>query len=658
MIVRFFVLGAALVAVGCSTMRELSPHAFDPTVVALAGPAADDPKDADAIILRREARYLVMNPRRGDGYSEQQLYQTTKILTEAGYTAASEQILLWDDATLVDLRARTITKDGVFEVDSASVLADSATIAGKQVPTRSVRFPRVEVGAILELSWTLRSKGVRTSLWDRPAERWPVRVYDAEIVVDRFTQPDLLVNNVDIPLGYTKDADGTQHLKLHIENLKSSASESWRPTPDEIDPWWLYRTIAWRYPDRTFAATSTWGRALRAMSMLLIDGEGDDGPDLRVVGGASSCAGDATCLIDAALAQVRDDVAFSGFDRFFNVRPLSEVVAGSSANNHEKAVYLWSLLKKAGLSPQLAVLGRNHAPVNESFPSKAWIDHTVVWVPPSTTRPAGTWIDPSCEHCAAGELPAATLGSRAATVAVVEGDFAKEIKASDFAAIVGRAAPPSVFERRIDATVDVNGDLKVTTVETAIAGEAMDLQPKVRTAQQKDADADALARITRYTPAARVVDATPWRCDRVAGRCTWQHTAVLPAWATLDTAHPGVLLLPLPLLPSGPERILAATRPRTQAVVHDEEVELDEEVRVTPPPGFSFDLQGLKSGEARTEGFSAGITVAVDQGVLVVRRRHRWTPGRWDKAHYADIQQTMKVSTATTTTVVRLVPPS
>jgi hypothetical protein len=412
----------------------------------------------------------------------------------------------------------------------------------------------------------------------------------------------------------------------------------------------MYRTIEWRYPRGVQPGVSTFARALGfPFFKILVKHEGTDG--LPTLVGARECRGEQPCLIAAALRQTRDDLVLTSFNGTIEMRPIAELVATRTASNHEKALYLWALLKAAGVDVRLAASARkNSARIHESFPSSAPFNHTLV------LAPGGLWLDPSCEHCDVGTLPDWSRDTRALPLSVRSSDFGEELWSDGFVDVKGAVATAGHRTRRYEVTVKDSGDVDVIVDEEAVGGDATDVHLDTHTWTKADAEQASLEFAKARSQAGRSLDATPWTCDRARGVCTWRHVYRLPGWATLDTKS-GHWLVPLELLRVTREEWLAKKERRLPIVIL-EDMGVTEILRLTPPPGFTFDPSGVPRGEDSAAGYSSSVTVENEGGAAVIIRSDRLKAGRHASTHWAALHEASATFRGARTSSIHAVPSS
>lgn len=581
-----------------------------------------DTGDAVGVILLREERFVFQKlGLYGDGRSEVHFHIVQKLLTEAGIDAMATTVPWPKKGKLLHLDARTIAPDGTITfVTEEQLFAEEAHLGkderGNAVGQnlRRFTFPRVEVGSVLELSWAFEMPGLYSGWTEVDVlGELPIRKYVIEFVVEKVAQPDFMVVNHTVAPRLVDKGDGMQHLVLEWTDLPARKYEAYSPSSRTAEPWWMYRTIAYRYPNRLITLAASWEDAVRGrLRDLLHKGEGKEGVVLREAG---ACNGAQACLVDAALAQVRDSVAWTGHDDVFDFRSPGAIKASGEASSSEKAALLWTLLDSVGISARLAGLARAHTnEVDKSFPHTAWLNHTVV---KATVDGADVWLDPSCEYCTRGELPAWSLG-REALVATWSGDDLKvawETTAGRLPATADRAG--SVTELRVaeDGSVEV-----VRSVDSS-AERALQVCRTTRSWNDDDWRESAEDLVRGWSRTGRVRASTNGQCQKAAGTYTRSVEAQLHSFVGRVGDK---LVVPLSLFDTPIS--VARHKERTQSFVVPWPAVYDDELRIVPPQGWT--IAKTPAGFERQFG---GVTLRVDvtpQGSgLSIKRQLRLEAG-------------------------------
>src|SRR5581483_3936771 len=279
-------------------------------------------------------------------------------------------------------------------------------------------------------------------------------------------------------------------------------------------------------------------------------------------------------------------VELSGFEDQFRIRPLREVMDSRAANHLEKAVLVWKLLKDAGVKLFYAGAVRQ-APrsLEADFPLAARMDHLLLWIAPTDGAPNGIWIDPSCESCRAGELPAWAVGAQAVVFAErLSDEYGRKPIAGQLKTVEGVAMAESRASRKTDAVLDaatgnVSAHISLETVGQWAASEAL----KVRAWQADDWAKNAEKIVQARLAGAVVVKADPWLCARSRARCVRELRFDLPSYASIDA---GELHVPLGLFVSDYDRTFERAD-RQGDVVFSQPFTTRDELRLTLPSGFS-----------------------------------------------------------------------
>jgi len=644
MTTKILALVLSISVIGCATNASLPAPKWKEGLH--AGVDAADPKDADLVVLHKSLRYMVINPAARPGITEIQHHRVVKVLTEAGFAAASAHVFVPDKGSLTYFRARTIAADGtVYEVDPATVLSDVSTSGEEQHGTRSFQYPRVAVGSILELTTTITRPFASWFLMDSLAERHPVNHYEVEVWLDSHVVPDVFVNNASPKLDYDKKAPGgLQRIAFSVDNIAAITDQAWQPAWRALSPWWAYRAIEWNYPTQKYPAASTWGRAL-AGSVYDRLAERKDLEGLGALAEHAHCKGERSCVVGAALAQLRTELPFARFDDFYDCRALDEVKNAGGANNHEKALALWKLLTDVGIDAQLAITTHSlNINAAETFPSPVWFDHSLVYLPPTSKLPA-LWVDPSCEHCAVGEVPSWIVGKRALALSTHDGERGVEIRASPFLDVTGTVSRPARRERTSTMTVGVDGDVSIVEDEVREGVAAVDVL-----VEQADMTDDAIKKAAlealRYRSRSVSLRKAPrWTCDRATARCTRRLEYAVPGLGTVVADGSRILVAPFALNSLIENRVLDVEPAERRYDIHfDRDESFEETVVVVPPDGYVVEGQEVTTPLRTTGGLRVEVQAAVVDNRLRLVRRHAITRGVHGRAHWSTLQQTLTSS--------------
>lgn len=570
--------------------------------------------DAAGVVLLSEQRFVFQKLGSYGERSEVHFHIVQKLLTEAGIDALAGTVPWPKKGTLLHLDARTISPDGtITAVTEEELFADEVKFGkgddGEEnsANLRRFTFPRVEVGSILELSWAFEMPGLYTGWSDTSIlGDLPIKKYRVEIVVDKAARPDLMVVNRTVPPRLVDEGDGMQHLVLELEDLPARRREAYPPSPRASEPWWMYRTIAYRSRTGDQNMNATWNDVVsRPLYRLLVKGEGKEGVALR---DAATCAGAASCLVDKALVQVRESVAWSGHDWPFDFRPPNEIEPSGQATSSEKAALLWALLDSAGVPARLAALSRAHTnEVDKTFPHLAWLNHTLVV---AKVDGEDVWLDPACEHCARGELPSWSR-DREALVAFVSDQRVK----TEWKRATGKLpAAPDVNRSRYDVKVGEDGTVEVTFALRSSGAEALDDCHSTRHFDGVDWRQRAAANVRGWSLAGVLVDHTPGTCRKAEGTYGRELRARLPSFAARSGER---IFVPLSFL-AGPVD-LPRHEPRKRDFVVRRPQRWEDEVAIVPPPGWTF-AAPPPAFVSKAKGATATLKVERDGEALVLRR--------------------------------------
>lgn len=576
--------------------------------------ASKIPQDAAAVVLLREERIHVRGARGVNvPITEFHSHTVTKVLTEGGFAAARVRVVIPPEGELVQLAARTVAPDGTSTpVDPGSMQATRTVVEGTTgVELRFFQFPKVEVGSVLEVLYTTRTSALFITWASEIASPFPIATYRADVSTPSNVTFDFLLNGTKAPLTQVPDPDGRQRVVTELHDVPALVDEPFAPQPRTGAPWWIYRITELRSAKGgAQPGLVAWDRAVPFVFHAAVAENGaiEGFPHLST----GVCSGAVECVVERALDRAREK-EWTGFAEQLDVRDPEEIEVSGTANNMEKALLLWSLLRSADVEAHLAMVARAPGfPVNKTFPSAVWFDHAVVFVPGLR---GGTFVDPSCEACAIGQLPEWDRGVEA-LVARSKGNH-WQID-TEWKPMAGE--PLAQNDRKIvyAAKIAPNGDVTVDLEEIAWGEEAAEvrLRSRLHNAAESQRSWEELAQAR--SRAAQVTTSTPWACDRKQGRCRRTATLSIPGYATSDGKK---LFVPLELFHSSLEEMIAddGDTKRAGDIEIPHALTLVEELHLHPPAGHTVEALP-ETLDGKTDFGSAALTV-LDRGDDVVVTR-------------------------------------
>jgi hypothetical protein len=640
-------------ATSCRTEQSIAQWSWADVDALLATHAEQTVQDAPAVIVLRDQRFLFQTlGLYGDGRSEVHTHEVTQIITEAGFEEAQMKLFWPKKGKLVHLDARSIAPDGTItpldttELFASEVKIDTGGEKQAEVEARFFSFPRVEVGSFIEVAYTTTLPGLYSSWSERIADDLPILDYRIELAVDDVAEPDLRILNSDIkPRIETRDR--MQHISFQMKNVPAVVDESYAPSWRVREPWWIYRTVAYRFPNQLFYMNGDWDDVTDQL-LPMFKGKGLEGAPRADV---ASCNGDPVCTVTKCNELVRDAAAWSGFDRAFSHRDVSTIVAEKSASAADKALLLYAVLKDAGVDARLAGFARRGTnEVPRDFPSLTWLNHTMVVA--VFGDKGALWIDPSCEHCTPGFMPSwVPIGEPALVVWAKDTARGKKHQV-EWWAIAGQPMPIENVETRTYAvTLEDDGDAKVVLDETRTGESALHWRADTRKDSEDDRRRDARAAVQRLSRAALLDTWEPVTCVPAQGKCTRHLTATLPRFA--HVGRDGVRV-PFDLLRS----VVHVTKddedePRKTDFIVEAPVRVVDELRITAPSGKRID-GAPDAWSANGPLVDVSVSSTREGDVLVVKRETKLSAGKVVRADLAKIERVLERSAALHSNVVTI----
>jgi Domain of Unknown Function with PDB structure (DUF3857) len=625
---------------GCAAAWRWEP------VESLPRPKAADYPDAPAVVVVDEVRYQIVIPDRAAAWSTAMRHQLIAILSEAGFKYASMSIPLNEDQSLRYLKARTIAPDGtVREVTPEEVLEESARGDAKhhhkQTRQLKFRFPGVQVGGLIEYAYMLESPNVYWWLRWRIGEELPVVRHHSEIFLEGRIESS--VKTYLLSQGFREKADGEETLlTLDVRDLPGSRVELLSPPWELVEPWWAFRVRGYhRYRlDRTIY--NRWSDVMQLLAEKLYF-ESDKyfkGAQLKL---PAECGHDRRCALDQALAFVRARTALSGFvSSLGDARPVKEVLAEGAANNFEKTLLLRGVLSVLGVESYYALAGRSASLFfDHDFPLPGQFDHMVLYVPVQPGVAEVLFLDPSCEACAAGQVPGWLEGREAMVLQADDSLLLGTRVRTTFMQVKGAAAPANYQRRQLEATLDATGNLSGTLVIERHGQEAVDRRLTTRRWLPEDWRKHRAGELGMRHPTARLDSSTPEECDRTAESCRESLTWTMPAYGAADGTR---LVVPMTLLASPWDRAPVDKERHNHVFMHRHAV--DEEVaRLRIPAGWTVE-ELPAAATLKSPALEARLEVTAADGVVTIKRTMESHPGLWDRTEYPMVARVLEGASA------------
>lgn len=582
-------------------------------------PAGDLYTGEAAIVLWREERVAFELGRESvTTYSE---HEVVAIQTDQGVNAFSEvTIRVPPKARITRLAARIRSPGGVFtELPEKMLLESVASTGADAVNAKVFRFPRVEPGCVLEWSYALEYPGLYWAWKSQVDGEYPVFHYRAQVSGPKAILWAMKAYNSTRPIEQSVSGAGWT-LDWGEDNIPARRGGAHRPDPSLTGPHWAFRITQFSWPRWVQDAFRDWASSLQRW-LDDIDVEKKWAKGFTSDFDGSACKG-SSCSVLRALQWVTSKTFFDGFEEYGDLRPLKEVVDSGHASAFEKAILLHHVLSENGVENQIAVLTRPGTGTwDATFPLQDWVNHMIVFVPAQGDLERATWVDPSCEACAPGQLPVWSLGVEAV---VAKGSWrpgGKSVVEAEVRRTEGTPAPAS--ERRSRWVLSYPGlDKERIREEREQRGIEAVWMERARRSEPKNEAARRIEERVERTKRGTLTLHDPLTCDRAAATCREAFEAEKQGEARTRGNRIGVHLavfdsaLDGDFDPDGRPRPLAFPAPFAE--IQEVELVLPEGAKVVHRPA---DLR------VRAPGLEASAAVAVSNGKAVIKREIRVDAG-------------------------------
>lgn len=599
------------------------------------------PRDP-AVVLSEEHKLLFYAEPGERFYTEDQHREVLQVLSEAGFSHAEVRIPARRDSELVELLARTIEPDGqVHELDARAILTDEDRSPGDDdlVFWKTFRFPAVQVGSLLEYSYTLRSPHLYGSILLPIGRDVPVVHYHLEVRATHAVRYAFKVYNTSAPL--LRQREGRlDRIDFTVDNVPGRRSEQFTPPLVAEAPFWVYRTQqVWNGPD-IIDGDKDWTHSAKAWVRWLYQDSDKLFAKAELPQSSRGCQ-DKQCTLEQTLAMARDRAELIPWQDRYNPRPIKDVLDSGSASPHEKALLLYRLLDKAKLKPRFALFHRGAAGVvDRQFPASTQLNDLLIYVPEQAGLPA-TWIDPACEDCGAGQVRERLVG-REVLVAWRHRCFRDGTDArTEFTTIAAAPRPTALTSRTYQVAIAPSGDATGTALEVDRAQAAVQRRLEARSFTPEQWQRDAEAWVAARSPSGRLEKAEPVQFDRAAGTARRTLAFSLPAYATVEGPR---LLVPLSVLRDDADDEFTSTE-RTHPLHVERPTTTEEVAEIAIPPGF--EVAELPAAEHHSSPMAeVDLSVTAEGGKVVARRTIRTRMGDYPVSAYPEIRQVMRACAA------------
>lgn len=606
-------LTATALTVGCH------PHIEPPEPLPASSAWPEDTglwPDAPAIVLLDELE--VLDVMRDDvGYAEVRERRVLRIRNRDGLDEANIQLVLRPKLDLVSFRARSIAPDGTERtIDKTALAAAEASVGGDEVgQIMTAAVPGAKVGSIIEYETLFASERPYRRFEFEFGSNLPVLEARARFVMSDLIRYAIKVYNSPNPATIRRGDDGLRVIEWSQRNLDGAPDEAHRPV-DDHRPWIDFRVRQWIFKASRQDLEYDWGTTLEGRVTTLEDDDAayyEDYEPLTLPTCPATGPDRVGCIVDGAMAVTRDKAPLYRFRSWGANRPLDEMLKAGEASAFEKGVLMSRLLRDAGLEVEHAFLSRNiSAPIDHANPSARRLDHLVLRLPPQDGLDAPLWIDPSCEHCARGELPDYSRGLQT----IIYDDEADEGEETRVEVARGEAPGADMVRETYRVTLAPDGVTKIVNEATRSGLPAAETARRGGGFNASEQRKAALNRAARIDLRARLVGFDPITCDRAEAECTRKVEVEVPGLAVTTNDR---ILLPLDLM-GGAQPFRLPREKRTRPMVFDTSRSIVERVEVPVPEGYVF-AGGPTTHRTGSDAFSSTLDLTCADNTVTLTLR-------------------------------------
>ena len=610
-------VGAVLLtATGCGTASQVSPW-VDPAQLPRPPQAAYP--DADAVYLRHEVVLRQDFVGTSPSWSEAH-HDVILILNEAGRRNSNVGVP-YREGYDIDIAARSIAPDGTITLLQPDRIYESTLPKRGDVKVRVFALPQIAVGTIIELRYVIRRDAWLFTTWSEDLwARLPSLFTRVTYTVHGRVSAAAKAYGTDIP--FRESGDHTYKTVVwEGRDLPARIDEPNDPPDWERTPHAVFVLRQLRYAS-VVDYNGDWAHAIADDFYAPLVTKRAFAEDFEL---PSAYAALRSEPVPDRIARVYDDVRALPYrvrdpgEERLHVRPIRQILAQRTATPWEQTVLLAELLRALHVEATYA-LTRPSSVIDPTLPRRSVFDTGLLYVPVQPGVEREMWLQPSCAHCAPGQLRRTCDGINALLVESKDGASAPRWVVTD--------APPEppatrLVERAI--TLDAGGHARVSE-KHVLGGSLASAERRTHaTLSKPEYDERVKGWITDDLAAAEVsdvvYDASPVAGTPVAVTLSWESDALV-------TRAGDALLVDLTAPPFRADYMEEKPR-RSDLVFYDVE-QASYLYRLTPPPGY----QALELPASRSLACPAGradAAAAHEGDTLVYRVRVTTVPGRWSK---------------------------
>ncbi len=446
----------------------------DVTASELALDAFPGEPRAPAIEIYRKGELQLMDPSRQRMSSLLRVERRVKILTEEGRDEFSDFAIRHSRfLRLTDLEGRTVQPDGsTVALDASSIFQETVSEKSKWYITKAA-FPAVQIGSILDLSYSLRFESIfHLEPWDFqgtiPSLHSEIQYYIPETLAmaiwERVTLPGGRI-------GSESDRDGQgRRLRFWMDNVASVPQEPLSFPLEDLTTRFMLYPARIGFSGEFIPLFESWETTA-----------GFFGDDYKLALKRSSKTRKQAKKMTASLASpdakaralydfVRDDVAneFYPFVWIDQQHSIDETLQLAEGDSVEKALLLLAMLRAVGISSDIVWTAyRSDGMVDTRLATPYAFDNVVLR---AQIDGETVWLDPSEPTLPFGHLHAENEGMLGLLVA----DKVKDSQLIRLpVAPVGRHQETVDLDLEIDASGTLRGKVEVTYAGHAFTERAM-----------------------------------------------------------------------------------------------------------------------------------------------------------------------------------------
>ncbi|MCP4502216.1 MAG: DUF3857 domain-containing protein [Deltaproteobacteria bacterium] len=486
---------------------------------------------ANAVVISRVDRYE--NYRGSSNMMVEHHHDVIRLFTEKSLRQGRLEFYVPEESTLTEFEGRTLRRDGsIVPVAPEQIIKQESTYVDDDGGDEQkgtlyiVKFPRLQVGAAIEYSYSIRHSSSWSGFRRTVNDSLPILDYQLHVLTTAKFGFQLRLYNTKRKLRSSREGL-MLHLNVHLKDVPARKEESYSPDPSLRNVWFRYKA--------TYGQGNVWSNALWWPGKMLIDDDKDKrsmfGPRIELSESekerCSSSRNRSTCKLRALLKSIHKKTDWSGHGSWRKFSSVEKMLESRQASGVGQNVLLYDALSNASVKAEWILVTRRFSKaVDYGFALNSWFNYAILRVKVDQKT---YFVDAGCSYCAVGELPyylqgqdGVLLTKRLLGSFKVDGEWVK---------ITGRPHSTPWQRDEVDVVIGEDGNANVHFKRKMKGAIARNWRRKTRLFNEKSWLRYYHAEATSMAPAMKNIVDSDKNCPTLGDDCEMSFSFEVPNYA-------------------------------------------------------------------------------------------------------------------------------